>query len=76
VPQPAAVMWHERAVTPVSAIIVAEDVGATMVVAAVSEAAGLPHGSAAVAAWYMTIIIGWVAAARAWSGGSMQRRYL
>jgi hypothetical protein len=42
VQQPAAVMWHRRVAAPVSAIIVAEDVGATMVVVAILEATGLP----------------------------------
>jgi hypothetical protein len=68
-------MWRRRAATPVSAVIAAEDVR-SMVVVAVSEAADLPHGSAVVTTWYSTVAMRSVATARAWSGGSMQRRYM
>jgi hypothetical protein len=73
--QPEVVMWRGRAAAPVSTIIAVEDVEATMV-AAVSEAAGLPPGSAAVPGWYSAVPIASMAAARASSGSSMWRRYL
>jgi hypothetical protein len=74
--QPTVVMWRGRVMTPVSAVIAVEDVRSTMVVAAVSEATGLPHNSGAVAAWYSAVAIRSVAVARAWSGGSMRRQHL
>jgi hypothetical protein len=72
--QSVAAMWRGRAATPVNTVIVVEDVGATMVVVAVSEVAGLPFGSAVVVAWYSVVAVGSVAAARTWNGSSM--RYL
>jgi hypothetical protein len=61
-------MWRRTVVTPMSMVIAVEDVESTMVVVDVSEAIGLPLGCAAV-------IIRSGVAARAWSGGSMQRQY-
>jgi hypothetical protein len=59
-----------------SAVITTDDVMSNMVVAGVSQAAGLPPDSATIAAWYSVVTIGLVVVARAWSGDSMRRRYL